>query len=229
MVNILNCMKSKLLVLGLLLYLCSCRIYDDTITDWYYVSDDLKEWLVVDSINFRFMVKDNHSIGREFVMIENGHEFSPGSSYFAGIKYHVSQRENYYQRFGSNYGDSYSISLNPTFNDDIFGEQIDFYLQNLSFSYDFKFEEIIRLETNNQYRWLTITSEGIEDNTLFQSTVEFLDEITMNDQIYFDILHFQLKDFEPFWNENTITEVYYARKLGLLRYKMNNGLTFERR
>lgn len=196
------------------------------ITDWYYTSDELENW-IVDSTQFHFEMVDQNGITREFLNRNNQHYFSGGSSYFAGIKYSKSEREYYYQQFSSNYQDSYNISINPALNS-YWGEQITFYLNDLHFTYDYLFDEVINIETNGHYEYLRINSDGIQGDSLFGSKFKILDRFEVDNHWYENVFHFHLEDFKSSWNEFTITDVYYAQNTGLLRYEMNNGLVFER-
>lgn len=197
------------------------------ITDWYYTSDELEKW-IVDSTQFRFEMIDQNGITREFVNGTNSHYFSEGTGYFAGIKYSRTQREYYYQMFTSNYNDNFNISLNPALNT-YWGEQISFSLADLRFTYDFIFDEIIYIETDRHYEHLRINSDGIQNDSLFKSTFQVIQNFEVNNQVYATVFHFHLADFQSNWTPNTITDVYYAQEKGLVQYNINNGLVLKRK
>ena len=220
-------MKIKLLFFSLMLALFGCNSYDDMITDWYYTSDELEKW-IPDSTELNFIMHDQNGISRDYLNWWNNHNFSGGSSSFAGVTYHKSQREYYYQSFRSNYFDEYSISIDPAFNDDYWGEQIRFEINNVGFQYDFMFEEILDLDVNDHRESLQVSSEGIESDSLFKSTFELLDSYRVGNTTYGKTFHFELLDMQQYWDEFTIIEIYYAQNTGLLRYEMKNGLVFER-
>lgn len=226
--NISICMKSRFLLLIVFFGFFSCHFYNDEITKWHYTSDELEKWLI-DSSNLRFFMVDQNGISREFVNFQNVHDFSEGRSYFAGVNYSISQRENFYQNFGSNYNDVLSASINPAYDDCCYGERFTFSLNSLSFTYDFLLEMIVLIETNCNYLNLLISSEGVEDEPLICSKVEFVDEFQIGQTTYSNVLHFVLSDFKSDWAKYTVTEVYYAQQIGLLSYKYNNGLVFNRK
>jgi len=188
---------------------------------------DFHLWFSNSGFNWYF--SSENGISREFINRENAHYFLGGSSAFAGVTFHKSQREYFYQNFSSNYGDKLSISIDLLFQDGYWGEHLTFYLNDLNFTYDFMFDEIINLESIGHYESLRITSAGIESDALFQSKFEVLENVRVNEVTYPKIFHFQLADFKELWTDYTITHVYYAQKTGLLKYGLNNGLIFVRK
>jgi hypothetical protein len=226
--NITKHMKTKLMIFALLVgFVASCKQYDEKITDWYYTSDDLEKW-IVDSTQFRFEMIDQNGITREFINRSNEHYFSEGNSYFAGVKYSRSQREYFYQQFKSNYNDNFNISITPE-HKSYWGEQISFNISDLHFSYDFFFNEVLSIETNGQSKHVIIYTDGIQSDSLFKSTFQLIDIFEVGDQSYERVFHFHLNDFKSIWNENTITDVYYAQGVGLVQYNINNGLILKRK
>jgi hypothetical protein len=73
-----------------------------------------------------------------------------------------------------------------------------------------------------------ITDTGYVENEAINSTVETLDTLSANGIRYDGILHFTLLDFKEEWTDFTITEVYFAKHIGLIKYSFNNGVTYER-
>lgn len=220
-------MKNRSVIVILLFLLVSCNTYNEVITDWYYLDEEQKGWLV-DSTNLSFVMCDQNGISRAFVQNEKDHYFLEGSSFFAGIKHGMSQREYYYQNFQSNYQDRLNISMHADIESDISGGDLWISLNDLTFSYDYFHEEITKIELRDTMVWLSVTSDGIEDS-MFNSTLMFLDEYTQDDITYEDVFYFNLNDFHAIWNDNTITELYFSKGIGLLRYNLNNGLVFKRK
>ncbi|MFA9389215.1 MAG: hypothetical protein ACERKD_05385 [Prolixibacteraceae bacterium] len=89
-------------------------------------------------------------------------------------------------------------------------------------------EEITSIEVNSYHENLPVSSDGIETDKRFKSSWAIIDSLTVRNLNYTNVFHFQLNDFQEHWNAFTITDVYYAQKVGLIKYKMNNGLNFER-
>lgn len=215
----------KLMVV-LLLFVSGCVSYTDNITNWYFTTDEQEKWLA-DSTLTSFQMIDQHGITREYVSWESDHYFLGGSSYFAGIKYQESQREYYYQRYRSNYGDNYYFDIDASYQDGATGPSMTFDLNGTSFEFDFSLNEITRLGIADTSKWLRINSEGINDE-LFKSTVSFVSDYSFNDVVLSEVFVFELKDFHDNWDERTMTKLVYAQNSGILYYKMNNGLEFQR-
>ena len=221
--------KCSLLLVFLVVLFSSCDEDQALKKVNYHLSDTISQWLVSDSVFMRFEMFDNNGISREYFMHANEHDETLGSSYFMGIKTQVSFTEYYFQRFWSNYSDEFSISLYPSYNDDVYGEQIHFSMNNLSFHYDNKLNLVTNIHLGSHYLNLRITSEGVEDDSLILSSLSFPGLITINGQKYSNLFHFKLDDLQEYWDDYTITDIYYAHGVGLLRYDMNNGLIFTRK
>jgi len=192
------------------------------------LTDSITEWVVTDTSLFRFEMTDNKGISREFVIRTNEHDYSLGSSYFMGIKTSVTHTEYYYQHFQSNYFDTFSFYIYPADSEEMFGESIQFYINTLGFHFDFKHKVVTNIYLDNHYKDIFITSAGIESDTLLNSVFTTLDSLTVNGIVYFNLFHFQLNDLSEYWDDYTITDIYFAQKTGLVRYRMNNGLVFDR-
>ncbi len=227
MKNIMIWLKNRIGIALCMLCFVSCNLFEDGITTWYKVSGETKLWLT-DSSDFCFRMADQNGITREYLNVQNTHDFSEGESFFCGIKYQISQRENYYQSFYSTFNDVFSFSLSPGCDNDYWGDRFSLSINSLSFTYDFLLERLVIIETNCNYLSHTITTSGVENDSLIHSTIDFYDEIELNGTIYPHVFHFILSDFQQNWTEYTVTEVYYARKLGLLEYRYKNGLSFTR-
>lgn len=199
---------------------------DNAITDWYYTSDEQEKWMA-DSTISTFKMIDENGISREFYRSQSDHYYLGGSSYFAGIKYHKSQREYSYQRFRSNYNDDYYIDIHASFDDETNGGDITFSLNDTEFKYDYSFDELVRIGIADTTKWLRTNSAGIQDD-LFQSSFEFIDDYTLDGKTYDRVFHFHLDDFEEYRNPKTITDIYYAQKLGLVRFETNAGIIVNR-
>lgn len=228
MENITSILKSKgcILLPLLCLIVASCVNYEDSITDWYFTSDEQEKWLA-DSTQTKFQMVDQNGITREFVLSEDDHYFLGGSSFFAGVKYQKSQREYFYQRYRSNYGDQYYFDIDASYQNDITGESMTLDLNGTSLNYDFYLNEITHLSLPDTSKSLRITSEGIEDE-LFQSDISFMTDYRYGDKVYPKVFHFKLKDFTDNLTSNTIVEVLYAQHSGLLYYSSYDGLVFNR-
>lgn len=221
--------KCSILLVFLVVLFSSCAEDQALKKVNYYLSDTITHWLVSDTAFMRFEVVDNNGIDREYFMHANEHDNTIGSSYFMGVKTQVSFTEYCYQRFRSNYFDEFSIYLYPSFNDDVYGEQIHFSINDLSFHYDNNLNIVTDIYFGSHYLNLRITSDGVEDKSLISSSLSFLDSISINGKEYSNLFHFKLNDLKEYWDDYTITDIYFAQGVGLLRYDMYNGLIFTRK
>jgi hypothetical protein len=219
---------NKLPILLLFFLATSCREDEALTKKILRINDEHKDWIVNDSTLLKFSVSDQNAITRQFKGSKTENEFTYGSSYIMGIKTQVTHREYYYQSFQSNYADNYSIYLYPGYNDNTNCGQIHFSFNHILFHYDFEFSQITQIEVNSNYISSIITTKGVESGSKILSTVEIIDSFAFNNHSYNKVIHFVLNDLNEHWNENTITEFFYAQKKGLLTYTMNNGLVFKR-
>lgn len=215
------------LALGFVVALFSCAEDQALRKTTYNLSDTIQNW-VTDSTLLRFEMIDNNSIAREFVIGTNEHDYSLGSSYFMGIKTDVSFREYFFQSYRSNYADNYSFYLYPAYPDGIEGECIHFHFNELGFHYDFKLKIVTDIYLGIQSKNIFISSEQIESDTLLLSTFSYVDSLIVRDHIYTNLFHFHLNDLKEYWTDFTVTDIYFAQNDGLVRYKINMGLVFDR-
>jgi hypothetical protein len=60
------------------------------------------------------------------------------------------------------------------------------------------------------------------------SEVEILDSYSTSFHEYDTVMFFQLQDFKDKWGDFTVNKIYMAKNIGLIKYEMNNGISFER-
>ncbi|MDD4646013.1 MAG: hypothetical protein PHY99_08500, partial [Bacteroidales bacterium] len=58
--------------------------------------------------------------------------------------------------------------------------------------------------------------------------IGILDSLTVDGFTYSGIIHFNFRDFTDKWTPLTIREVYLAKQYGLVKYSLENGITYER-
>ena len=224
-------MNTKILAFLLLILLLGCKRYDEMITTWYHTSDELEEWLIASNLK-SFRMIDQNGISREFVRYENSHNFTQGSSYFAGIKHRMHQKEDYYQAYRSSFLDHFTFMITAAFGEDnegdsYWGEQIHIRFNQIHFNYDFKFNEILNLSVNQEHRHVFVSTAGIED-TLLNSSISLFDTLILDSSHYGKTLHFLLDDLHEYWDQETVTELYFTQDYGLIYYKTNNGIEYYR-
>ncbi len=193
-----------------------------------YFQEENKGWLTADSLGYNFVIIDNNGISQSFTMNRDNYEFSKSWGSFLGVNTDMTHTEYHYQAYTSNYGILYSLSLTAGFKP--FGDELYVVLDRIGFAYDLKFQTISRLSTDIGIKSKLMTDEGYElqGEDIF-STVEFSDTYLTNQSSYDNVLHFQLKDFINNWDKFTVTDIYIAKNIGLIKYELNNGIVYERK
>ncbi len=185
-------------------------------------------WITSDTINDIFIMTDNNKISQSFVMRSDTYYFNKGWSSFLGINTSMTYTEYHYQAYTSGFGMRYSFSLtagSPPYGDVVFVS-----LNDVGFQYDLEFETVFGLDTPFAYKSYLITSEGYEvhdDGEIF-SSVEILDSLVTSYESYEEVLHFTFNDFNDQWTDLTITEIFLAKEVGLVKYVLAGGVSAER-
>jgi len=196
--------------------------------EYFYLEDSHKEWLAPDSLNGIFIMTDDKGISQSFLMHRNFSEMGKSWSTVMGINTRTSYTEEYFQKYRSSYGLSFWISMRA--NSPPHGDNINITLGGVGFSYDFDFESVHSLDTPFGYKNLLMTDKGYEvhDDGAILSSVEFLDSLETRYGSYTDVLHFTFDDFNEKWTDFTLTEIYIARGIGLVKYTLAGGVYAER-
>lgn len=217
-----------LLLFVILVNILSCGENSTLKEKTIYCDDENKGWITSDSLGFNFIIVDNNGISQSFSMNVNNYEFTKSSTSFLGINTDMTFREHYYQSYYSNYDIKYSISLTAGF--EPYRDNLSVDLDEIGFTYDFKFNTISILYTDLGIKSKLETDRGyeLEGEDIF-STVNIYDTYSTSSDTYEDVLHFQLNDFRDNWGDFTLTDIFIAKNIGLIKYELNNGVTFERK
>lgn len=143
-----------------------------------------------------------------------------------GLAANVWESGYHYQSYRSTYGIPFSLSLTAGFTP--FGDELYIELARVGFSYDLKFETITRLHTDFGNKSTTMTDNGYKPDGGMLSVVEILNSFSTSFNDYDTVMYFQLLDFENKWNDLTVVNIYVAKDIGLVKFELNNGLSFER-
>ena len=183
-------------------------------------------WIVVDSTNYQFILKDSNGIGYGFSLRDSLYYFGKSWSSVLGITTHISYTEYHYQNFASSYGATYHFSLTAGFPP--YGDHIYVGLNDINFAYDFEYNTISRIDVFNLHKSMSMTDQGYEQNEEIFSTVSLLNNITIGDLTYDTVLHFELKDFTEELYSYSVKEIFIAKGVGLVKYVLNSGLELVR-
>ena len=197
-------------------------------TVYYYLEETNKEWLAPDSIHEVFYMKDSNGISSSFLMTGNHEDMGKSWTTIAGINTRTSYTEECFQSYKSGLGMVLGMSMRA--NSPPHGDNINISLEQVGFSYDFDFEIVHSLDTPFGYKSLLMTDKGYEvhNDGEVLSTVEILNSLDTEYETYHDVLHFTFKDFVDQWTDFTVTDIYMARGIGLVKYTLANGIWAER-
>lgn len=227
-----NFMRSlnKLIYVAMGLFLLSCGGEGEhpLKEEYFYLEKTNKEWLAPDSIHEVFYMKDFNGISSSFMMTGNQEDMGKSWTNIMGINTRTTYTEECFQSFSSSFGMVLGMSMRA--NSPPHGDNIRISLEEVGFSYDFDFALVHSLDTPFGYKSLLMTDKGYElhDDGEILSTVEMLDHLDTEYESYHDVLHFTFKDFSTQWTDFTVTEIYIARGVGLVKYTLANELSAER-
>jgi len=217
---------SSFLLPFILLFTISCGQENAIKKETRFVLNENKEWLSDDAVGSSFIMMDNNQISQSFKMDQSGSGFSPSTSSYFWIKTKTIEVESYSQGFTPNYGLGFSFLL--TAGSIPFGDNLTVSFGYFSFTYDFKYQTISRLSSQNSYLSKDMIDDRYEENQKIYSTVNLIDTLRINSHLYTDILHFRLEDFANEWAPTYLRDIYLAKHVGLIKYKLNNGVFYER-
>ena len=226
MKNIIKYINNFLLVVFLSALFQSCGEEHALKTHTASFKEANKDWITPYEYGDVFYMKDNNGISQSFSMATDSYYWGRGDSYFLAVHTDIYENEYHYQSFTSNYGKSFSISLSAGF--DPFGDELYVDFMNIGFAYDLDLNVLSRIDTQNGYLSYSLGEDGYEEQDRIYSTLEMLDTYTIGETIYEGVLHFTYNDFVSDHTPLTPKEIYIAKKVGLIKYVLNNGVDYER-
>ncbi|MDF1574886.1 MAG: hypothetical protein P1P86_06795 [Bacteroidales bacterium] len=220
--------KPVYMAMGFFLLSCGGEGEHPLKEEYYYLEEAHKEWLAPDTIGEVFIMRDYNGISSSMSMTGNNETMGKSWSTFLGINTRTCYTEECFQSFKSGFGMLLGISMRA--NSPPHGDQISISLGQVGFSYDFDFETISSLDTPFGYKNLLMTDKGYEihEDGEIMSSVEFLDSLLTSYGTYQEVLHFIFNDFNPYWTDFTVREIYLAKEVGLVKYVLASGVSNER-
>lgn len=213
---------NKFLIAFLILLIASCGEKGALKEETILFNEENKDWIITGNLGDNFLMIDSHGIAQSFMMNRNLHEFSTSAGSILFITTKITYREYHYQAFTSNYGNRFSLSLTAGY--EPFGDELFIDLNNIGFSWDPKFNTVSRIDTPYGYRSKLMTDEGYEEDEPINSSAAIINSMEIDGVTYHDVLHFAFDDFRESWTDFTITDIYVAKQLGLIKYRYNNGV-----
>jgi hypothetical protein len=174
--------------------------------EYYPISEEGLSWFPTDTTGYTFQMRDSNYISRWYKMHTMERSFYHNNSGLYGGKNTESEIITY------TYKNNLSIKISSYSK----SEELRVLLEDLTFDYDFK--------TGN----LTyICSESYNKRTNFKSTAEILEEVIIGEKLYKNVLHVSQKDF-PNVPKYSITDIYYAKGVGIVKYSLKDGPDYVR-
>ncbi|MCK5538946.1 MAG: hypothetical protein KAI79_19130 [Bacteroidales bacterium] len=194
----------------------------------FYINENNLQWNTSDNINDVFIVKDDNGISSSFTKWTDNHEFSPSWSSFMGITTSITNTESYTQSYKNNVDFYIDYMTILTAGWPPYGDYLSLSFGNISVHYDFKEQVISNFYSDWGYKSYLMTDKGYEKVEIIFSSVEFLENYEVNEQVFEQIMHFKFADFSEFYTDFTVTNVYLAPEIGLVQYSLKNGLNYKR-
>ena len=188
----------------------------------FYFQEEHKAWFTDFEYGDHFVMKDENGISQSFRLSYEDYYFDKSWGGILGFTTHMSHTEYRYQEFVSNFGNSFHVSMRAAWPP--FGDLLSMEVNDIYFTYDFSFNVLSHIDTPYGYKWLTMMEDEYDANATIYSKAQFLNNYELNGVVYENVLRFELKDFTESWHETTITEFYVAQRIGLIKFKYNNGL-----
>lgn len=195
-----------------LVFLSSCNYT----VDYRTVSEESKLWFPSQEFKDGFIFVDNKGFTRRYKFLN---EYT-SSSYGSGGNIFFQTSEFEHVSIIYSYSSDFSITLSPGFKG--FGDYLTVNVGKFKFKYDLQHETLA---------YISLDYDMIHEHSSkgeIKSKVYHIEEYQINDVIDKDVLHFKLDDFRDLWNFNTITELFYAKQVGLIKYDLAGGMVYIR-
>jgi len=217
--------KIILAIFTLLFSACSedWALKEETFT----ISKENSEWVPTRLDDETFFMIDNSGITQGYQVESEYYYLDKSWGGFLGLNTHMTFTEYRSREYGATYNFDYSISIRAS-TDEIYGDQIRVQVGNTAFSYDLKQGIIYSLELNFFNQSYLQTTEGFEAEVQIESVCEILDSFVIGEDTYYEVLHFQLHDTPEKWSDYTVTEIYVAKGIGLIKFKLNTDICYTR-
>lgn len=193
---------------------------------WYYILDENKEWLQFDTTTPVLFV-DNFGIHQSFWGAGKTCSFLEGGSFVFGIQTERSFSENCYVDKFSTHGFTLSMSLRASFAYN--GDNLYVRLGETDFMFDLLHQVVFSVSLGFTHSLdKTMYDKGYSELPHINSNVLFHDSLTINGVIYPRVMELTLKDLQQYWNDFTVTNILIAKGVGLVQFRLNNGVVISR-
>ncbi len=225
MMSILKSLNSAILLV-LILMLPACG------EDWalkeetFAIAEENDGWVPVALDESTFIMIDNSGISQSYDIQDEEYYLDKSWGGYFGITTHMTFTEYRFRSYSATYEFDYSTSIRAS-TWEPYGDVLWVKLYNTGFRYDLSLNIVSCIELNSSSDCYTQTSEGYRKETEILSVCEYLDSVSFNNKTYYNILHFELLDDQERWGNYTVTQIYIAKKTGLIHYELNNGIIYD--
>lgn len=210
-----------ILILVILLSFISCNSEPDVST---VLIAETKTWVVDNEELLNFEMLGTNSEILEFEEDYSRYSIVTGTSSSGLFDKYIEERECYNQSFSINeqlY--AYQVSLEST-DIGLHGNIIVFVLYDIRWAYDITYNRLYYVASQFDGNY----NSKYYDKDNITSTYELLDSVAINNVVCDSVMHFVLNDFEEEFVDTTVTELYYAKHIGLVKFVEHGGNKFER-
>ncbi|MDD4813680.1 MAG: hypothetical protein PHE46_10770 [Bacteroidales bacterium] len=211
---------------GMLVLLTACGEHSALKEETFRFAEVNRGWAPAEGLGESFIMVDGNGITQSFTQTQHSSYFTKSWSSFLGINTHMSHIEYTHASWFSTFGSGYSQSL--TAGSPPHGDYMFVGVDRTEFQYDVEKQVIMRIDVPFGRLSRIITDTGYEDDEPIGSTVEHFDSLAVGGRIYEDVICFILNDFQSDWSSRTVTHIYLAKGIGLIRFVRHGGVVCDR-
>ncbi len=194
----------------------------------YYIVEDHLKWVFPDVLNESFFMRDSNGITYSYTKVIHNHDFTDSWSSFFGFTTSITHTESYSLEYRNNALYDLNLTLLLTAGFPPFGDYYSVNIGSFNLMYDFKYNQVFNLYCDWGDKSYNLTDDGFEYQQTILSNVTFIDELQVYHTLYSDIMHVEFLDFKESYDNNTVTDLYFAADIGLLKIVFKNGVYLER-
>jgi len=194
----------------------------------YYIEEENLKWVFPDPVNETFFMRDSNGITYSYTKQVHNQEFTDSWSSIFGFTTNITHTESYTLEYRNNalYDLNFTILLTSGFPP--FGDYYSVNVGSFNLMYDFKYNQVFNIYCDWGNISYNLGDNGFEYQQPILSRITFIDELEVYHTLYKDIMHVEFIDFKESYSKNTVTELYFAGDIGLIKMVLNNGVYLDR-
>jgi hypothetical protein len=214
-----------LFIMALVLISCEEKFIRDK--ESHLINPANRQWLIDTTLYPEFLLADSLDNLEKYLFDNQQKTFSvrnTSEGLFGLYGNEYDEYEHVNQEYISLTNESFRIVIGA--NDPPDGDGLSVRLKDIIFSYDLSKKKLTAFRTNEGQRPDSDIINGKFTELPMESQVIRYDTLNIDDKRYTNALEFILKDFEEQWSATTIVSIIIVKEIGLLQYRLNNGITF---